>query len=196
MSMAFQDKVIVLKKIRFSESDLIFYALNRKGERLNFIAHSALKSKKRFGGGLLEPTHYIKISYKPSKKEGLHTLSEAELINDFAELRKDYARIELALYFVDIVAKTAKEGDLGNQSIFNLLGNALKYAQTSEHLRALRLQFDLKFLHYQGVLPLEYEFKTPLGLKLESHGELETLEESERQRLRVRTNVLMAKLLN
>ena len=59
-----KDKVIVLKQNKFGESDLIIRTLNTQGALISFIAKGALKSKKRFSGGMLEPTSFIGVEYK------------------------------------------------------------------------------------------------------------------------------------
>ena len=61
-----QNRFIILKKMKYGESDLILHAISMQGEKLSFIARGALKSKKRFGGGVLEPTHFVSFTYKQS----------------------------------------------------------------------------------------------------------------------------------
>ena len=59
-----KDKVIVLKRDHFSESDLIVRVLNQRGALVSFIAKGAAKSRKRFTGGVLEPGCFIGVEYK------------------------------------------------------------------------------------------------------------------------------------
>jgi DNA repair protein RecO (recombination protein O) len=149
------ERVIILSKTKYSEADLILKLISAEGEVYSVIAKSALKSKKRFGGGVLEPTHYIratlnKMSHETSER--LSVLTEAQIIDDFRGLKLDYDRLESAFHFVKSVAMVAREGDL-NVDVFNLLGHALKKAEISKNLPHLKLQFNLKLLHLQGVLP-------------------------------------------
>ena len=106
VKMLVRDRIIILKNQVFSESDLIIRGLNSKGCQLSFIAKGALKSRKRFSGGVLDPTAYIELEYRPSKKS-LHRLQQAWFLEDFSALRKDYNRLSLALYFF--------KGDRSNQ---------------------------------------------------------------------------------
>ncbi len=151
-----KDRVIILRTIKYSEADLIVHALNPQGGRLNFLARGALKSKKRFGGGVLEPTHYVSVSYRSSKSrsdEGtLHTLSEAELIKGFPGLRERYERLECALEMVAIVGRMAQPEVVDAPELFDLLGNGLFAAEASSRLEVLLLQFQIKLLYLQGVL--------------------------------------------
>ena len=158
--MQVKDKVFILKKTRYGDSDLILNCLTASGARLGLFARSALKSKKRFGGGVLEPTHYVHVLYEDksgssSAENPLHTLKEASLILDFAGLRTDYARIEAALHFVRLINDVVKEGEIDSSDLFNLLGNSLKAAETSDHLDQLRTHFEAKLLANQGMLPIE-----------------------------------------
>lgn len=158
--MQVKDKVFILKKTRFGDSDLILNCLSAKGARIGLFARSALKSKKRFGGGVLEPTHYVHVLYEDksgtsSAENPLQTLKEASLINDFPGLRSDYSRIETGLHFVRLINSVVKEGEVDSADLFNLLGNSLKAAETSEHLDRLRTHFEAKLLANQGMLPVE-----------------------------------------
>ncbi|MEZ4873613.1 MAG: DNA repair protein RecO [Bdellovibrionales bacterium] len=148
------DRFIILKTLKYGESDLIVQALSKSGSKMGFIAKGARKSKRRFGGGILEPTHFVELTYK----EGLGTASEmgrllflqdAQLLNGFVQLRGDYDRLQMALYFVHLIEKVSLEGMDESEYAFNLLGNALKQLEVTEHIPILKLQFELKFLLQQ-----------------------------------------------
>ena len=166
------DRVIVLRKVKYSESDLILNCLNAEGARVNFLAKAALRSKKRFGGGVLEPTHYINVTYKYKEGREIHFLQEASLIEGFVGLRQDYDRLELALHFLGLMAKVSFEGGLDSEKNFNLLGNALKQTQTSKDLNLLKTLFELKFLYYQGVMPPDLSIKNFLDKPLSEHEQI------------------------
>lgn len=158
--MQVKDRVILLTKTKYGEADLILKFVSVSGEVYSAIAKSALKSKKRFGGGVLEPTHFISVTLTKRGEEGserLPVLDEAQVIDDFSGLKKDYDRLDLALQFVKSVSIVAREGD-SHVDIFNLLGHALKTAETSVDLPFLKMQFNLKLLHLQGVLPPESHY--------------------------------------
>jgi DNA repair protein RecO (recombination protein O) len=151
-----KEKVIILRMIKHGDSDLILHALNRQGARMGFFARGGAKSRKRFGGGVLEPTHYVEVSYRERKSadgEPLHTLMEAQLIQGFEKLRTGYDRLQAALYFLKISGKLAQEGTVDSHESFDLLGNALKAAETTNQIDRLKLHFEIKVLAQQGVLP-------------------------------------------
>ncbi|KYG65964.1 DNA repair protein RecO [Bdellovibrio bacteriovorus] len=151
-----KDRFIILKKIKYAEADLIIHGLSPRGEKLAFIARGALKSKKRFGGGVLEPTHFVTFTYKQANEHGqLNVLQEATIVNDFPGLRTDYDRLETALHILECVSKVSQEGDRDSEFLFNLLGNTLKVLESTPDILVLKMHFYLKFLLQQGVVNAE-----------------------------------------
>lgn len=152
---------ILLKKVRYGESDLIVTGISSQGEKKSFLARSALKSRKRFGGGVLEPLHHVKLTYSDkSEKQQLSVLEEAQIINDFELLKKDYDLLQFGLFAVECVFKVSQEGDNLSDSLYNLLGHCLKNLATENlnyerHIPVLKIQFFLKLLSNQGVLEIE-----------------------------------------
>jgi len=143
--MTIQSKVFILKKIKYAESDLILNCLNSYGARINFIAKGALRSRKRFGGGVLDPLNYVQTSYQEKKNsDSLVLLKEATLIEDFPGLRSSYDRLETGFHFLKLILKLSREGVMDGNEVFHLLGNALRSAETSRNLHLLRTQFEMK----------------------------------------------------
>lgn len=164
-----QDKVIILRKIKYGESDLILHALSSNGGRINFIAKGALKSRKRFGGGILEPLHLLKVNYSERSGDSpdlLHWLEEAVILDDFAALKTDYDRLEVAFSFLQTFSKVVQEGLEEGPQLFDLLGHALKAAGKVRSLRRLRGIFFMKLLWLQGVLPAELQDHVFLKYKM------------------------------
>ena len=154
-----QGRFIILRKIKFSEADLIIHALSATGSKKSFMARSALRSKKRFGGGVLEPLHYVNFTYKSSNKEnGLNQLTEAQLIDDFPKIKDGYDKLDLALYVVRCAAHVSQEEDINSAFLFNLVGHMLKQIAATamdRQLKRLKLHFNLKFLFQQGVIDID-----------------------------------------
>lgn len=161
MSNIQQGRFIILKKTKYSEADLIIHALSAEGAKKSFIARSALRSKKRFGGGILEPTHFVILTYKESKTEGgLNTLNEATLLDDFKLIRSDYDRLEIALFFLNCVYHVSLEGDGDSHFLFNLLGHSLRGLCATCNPQRFKIHFCLKFMFQQGVIAID-EWMTP-----------------------------------
>lgn len=156
--MYIKDKVIVMRTIPFLESDLIVKSMNAQGSLLSFMVKGARKSRKRFSGGILEPLNYIEVTYKRNssdhQNEGhLYFLKEASLKKDFPEIRKDYDKLQTALYVCHVLDKITLEGDINSAAHFHLFGNTLKAIESSTATLLLSYQFKAKLLSLQGVLP-------------------------------------------
>ena len=142
--------------MKYSEADLILHAISTYGEKLSFMARGALKSKRRFSGGILEPSHFVQITYKQGSGENkINTISEATLLNDFKKIRQDYDHLEFALHVLECVSKVSQEGDKNSEGLFNLLGNTLKAIESCKNVPVLKMHFYLKFLFQQGILTAE-----------------------------------------
>lgn len=151
-----QGRFIILKKIKYSEADLIIHALGVDGAKTSFIAKSALKSKKRFGGGILEPLHFVNLTYKDNiDSSKIKILHEASLIEDFREVKTSYDKLELALFVLNCVSHVSLEGDQNSEFLFNLTGHTLRAVSKVKNLNCLKLHFCLKFLYQQGVIDIE-----------------------------------------
>lgn len=168
MSVAISERLIILKKVKYGESDLIIQALSAENGKVSLMARAALKSKKRFGGGILEPTHVIRAHYKHSQQENqLAILEEAELIDGFENLRQDYDRLNEGLHVIEIINKVSQEGEAHSEALFSLTGHALQALSTKASLPHFKIHFGLRLLLQQGVLEqelwMEPFLKTPMA---------------------------------
>ena len=181
------ERLFVLKVIKYGEADLIVTGLNAMGAKIPLFAKSALKSRKRFGGGVLEPTHYIEGTYTDTSKSfrglgnnshfiehrhNFYFLKEATLLYDFRKIRTDYDRLHLGLYMLKLVNHFCKEGLSDNTQVFHLLGNSLKSLETSTKLHKLQMAFELRLLKMQGILEESDSMKEVLGGSIVEHEQL------------------------
>lgn len=178
-----KNRFILLRKVRYGEADLILQALSPKGEKMSFIARGALKSRKRFGGGVLEPGNFVQIDYHSTKSGSMPSIKEATLVNDFAGLRKDYDRLSFALKVIDSVGKVSQEGDTSSEFLFNLLGHTLKALENAKNIQPIQFQFWLKLLSQQGVLTTEAWMMPFLKANLSEFEKLDEVAASEQRRI-------------
>ncbi|MFN8945265.1 MAG: DNA repair protein RecO [Pseudobdellovibrionaceae bacterium] len=171
------ERFIVLRKIKFSEADLVIHGISQRGEKMAFMARSALKSKRRFGGGVLELINFVELDYSISKtNQGLHVLNEASLIRDFATLKKDFDKIEFALEVLETISKVIQEGDEESQKLFQIVGHLFSHLDQQDQAafvwKNLKMQFYLKFLMQQGVLAQEPWMAPFLKTKFEDYRQI------------------------
>lgn len=133
-------------------------AIGVDGSRVKLTAKNAIKSRNRFGGGVLEPLNYVELHYTQAKS-GYYYIQEANLIYGFSDLRTNYKKLENAFYFSQLIAKATGEGLQDNKQLFDLLGNALKALETADEFQILKLHFHLKYLYYLGILALDDDTK-------------------------------------
>ena len=195
-----KSRIIVLRCIKYGEADLIVHGIDTNGARINFLAKSALKSRKRFGGGVLEPTHYIDAVYRrprsSSSEDPLYFLQEARLVESFPGIRQNYERLEMAFYFLKVISKVVQEGAVEDSEDFLLLGRSLRALEKAQDLLSLKTMFEIKVLHNHGVLPSDLQahkyVKSPVSqYQVHSPSRLE-----ERQALRGRVHHILAQYLN
>lgn len=160
-------RCLVLKRTKLGEADLILHLLKPTGAKISVLARAALKSKKRFSGGVLEPTHLIEVVIRPHQQEdGLATLEEAKLLESFEGLRQSYDCLEMALSLVETVDRIAQNGEASSSHLFDYLGYSLRALQIGVHPENLQVLFYLKILYAQGVLELEPWMSAFLAKKL------------------------------
>ncbi len=157
-----KERVILLKRTKYSEADLILRGINSTGAKVHLFARAALKSKKRFGGGVLEPFHYVEVIYQRGKSgEGdgkLRPINDALLIRDFQGVRSEYARLQVGMFMLQTVDHWCKEGDQDGRDLFHLLGQSLIALEKVQNIQGLRIQFWAKLLWLQGVLENAQDF--------------------------------------
>ena len=167
--------VFILSRYKFSEADLFLKAINQEGEKLNFFIKNGLKSKKRCPAGILEPSNYLEIVLQSKGAFQRASLKEAKLLKSFHPIRTSYDKMQILFHVLESIHKVAQENQ-ACPNLFNLIGNSLNSLiriQSESHLTFL-LQFNLKLLHYQGVLDrkpwMKIYLQSPMG-SIDSHVE-------------------------
>lgn len=175
MSTSVKTRALILRSTKYGEADLILQALTVGGEKISLLARGALRSKRRFGGGVLEPTHFVEVRYKrPLSENKLATLEEANLVNGFEKLRDNYDKVELAFFVIETLAKASQEGDAHSEGLFNLGGHSLRSLEKATDFKLFRLHFCLKVLFQQGVLEPEDWMNPFLGTSMAEYQKLES----------------------
>ena len=155
-----KNKIIVLQTVHYLESHLIVKGLDPQGDVHSFFARSALKSRNRFAGGVLEMGNYIRVESRLSRSsEGMQQLQSAFLINGFNGIRTHYDRLQLCFYVLKVVNQVSQTGIRSEPELFHLLGNTLRALETTVFLHQLKLFFEIRFLYIQGILPFELQSK-------------------------------------
>lgn len=146
---AYTSEGIILGRINYGEADRIISLFSKDKGRSSLMAKGVrrLKSRKR---GHIEM--FSKIKYQASVGHGIDLMTEAEVVDDFKDIRKSLKKISLAYYFMEVVGKITHEGE-GNLGVYELLENSLERLKGTIHLKDLRLEFINNLLILLGYWP-------------------------------------------
>src|SRR6187455_2538036 len=93
---------ILLRKTKLTETSLIVTWLTEHHGKLKTVAKGARQVKSRFSGRL-DLFFECEIQYARTLKGELHSLRDIELREPYDGLRRDYLRVTLAAYFVELL---------------------------------------------------------------------------------------------
>ena len=140
---------ILLRKTRFSDTSLILTWFTKAHGKLKTVAKGALRPKSRFAG-TLDLFYACEISVARSARSELHTLREATLLDPREDLRRNYASVALASYFVELL-DFATEADHPAPDLYDLLLRALAYLNQKSPTRRALLHFESELAAALGI---------------------------------------------
>lgn len=146
---SYSDEGIVIRRKSFGEADRILTLYTKNHGRISLIAKSVRKpvSRKR---GHIEIFNLIK--FQTISGHGMDLMTEAEVVDDFALVRKSLNKISLAYYFMEVIEKITHEGE-HHTELFNLILKNLDKLKTASTLKELRLDFVFELLILMGYWP-------------------------------------------
>lgn len=140
---------ILLRRTKFSETSLIVTWLTRDYGKLKTMARGARGRKSPFAGAL-DLFFETEISFVRSQRSEIHTLREVVLREPFEGLRKDYGRVELGAYFVELLELTT-EPEHPEPELFGLIQRALRYLETAAPSRRALTHFESELARLLGL---------------------------------------------
>jgi DNA repair protein RecO (recombination protein O) len=154
---AYTSEGVVLARRNFGEADRILVLYTKDFGKISLIAKGIRrpKSKKR---GHVEV--FNKVRFQASQGRGLDLMIEAEVIEDFAEIRKSLRRISLAYYLMEVTGRITHEGE-ENINVYDLLLETLTKLKSVKLLKKLRLDFITALLITLGYWPSSKPLMAP-----------------------------------
>ena len=152
---------ILLRRTKYSDTSFIVTWLTRDHGKLQTIARGALRPKSPFAG-VLDLFFEAEIAFVRSRRSALHTLREAALVCPFEGLRREYARVEMAAYFVELL-ELLVEPEHPVPELFDLLHRALAYLENAEPNRRALLHFENELARLLGIHHSEESAATALA---------------------------------
>ena len=140
---------ILLRKTKLSDTSLIITWFTEGHGKLKTVAKGARRPKSPFAGKL-DLFFDAEIAFARSRKSELHTLREAVLKNPREGLRKDYRRVQLAAYFVELI-ELVTESDHAAPDLYDLLKRGLDYLEANPPTKRALLHFESELTRVLGI---------------------------------------------
>ena len=148
-SRSYSSEGVVLGKRNYGEADRILILYSKDRGKLSLLAKGVRRPKSRKRGHI---EIFNKVSFSASLGRGIDLMTEAEVIDDFSDIRDNLKKVSLAYYFCEVIGKITHEGE-PNIEIYNLLVDGLEKLRTEANLKRLRLDFVGKLLILMGYWP-------------------------------------------
>ncbi len=140
---------ILLRRTRYSETSLIVTWLTHGHGKLKTLARGALRPRGPFAG-MLDLFFEAEIAFARSSRSEIHTLREVALRDPHDGLRREYGRVELASYFVELL-ELATEPEHPAPELYDLLQRALHFLETHPPGRRALLHFENELARLLGL---------------------------------------------
>ena len=146
----YRSKGIVLRSIRYGEADRILDLYTLDAGLISGIAKGIRRTKSRFGARL-EPLSCV--DFQAYSGRSLDTVTQAEVLRSFHNVRENLARFEAAGGMVRAVRAFAGGGE-PDRRVFNLLYHGLDSLETrNAGFTAIEAAFGLKLSVLAGYAP-------------------------------------------
>ena len=149
----FSSAAILMRRLEFSDYDVIVDFLTQDYGRITAIAKNAKKSKKRFAG-VLELFSRLEAEFVPTRSgSGLPLLKSVDLTHPFAGIRLNIEKTAYASYWSEMVNRWGEEGSR-QPGLFSLLHYALSALDDGDlpHEK-LSILFQIRFMALTGLSP-------------------------------------------
>lgn len=148
------EEAIVLRRVAFSESDLIVSLLCAASGRMDAFAAGARKSQRRFAGGI-DGFSLLEVQVRPSRGEGLARLLRSENIESWPHILASQLTLNAAAHFVALLEATSVSGE-ADVPLFSFALRVLRWLNTPsmppEEVIVGLLRAQLVLLQHHGFL--------------------------------------------
>lgn len=146
---SYSDTGIVLARKNLGEADRIIAVYSKSRGRLALLAKGVRRPKSRKRGHI---ESFNLIEFQAVSSHGLDLMTEAEVKDNFKNIKKSLKKVSLAFYMCEVVGKTTREHE-ENADIFYLLKDSLARLSEAKELKKLRMEFIEKLLIVLGFWP-------------------------------------------
>lgn len=140
---------IILGRKNYGEADRILSVYSKDHGRLSLMAKGIRRPKSRKRGHL---EIFSLLNFQATTGHGIDLMTEADISDDFSEIRKSLPKVSLAYYFMEVIGKITHENEK-NQELFDLILDSLNKLKGETKLKTLRFDFIQKLLTLMGYWP-------------------------------------------
>ena len=140
---------IIINVKNYGDTSKIIDILTKEYGIINVIAKGCKSLKSNLRSVTDKLTYGIFTIYY--KKDKLSILSEASIINNFSNIKKDIEKISYASYILDLTNQVYKQSE--ESILYNLLISSLKKINDNFNPLIITNILELKYLEYLGVMP-------------------------------------------
>ena len=146
---SYSSEGIVLARKNYGEADRIISVFSKDKGRIALIAKGTRRPKSRKRGHI---EVFNRFKFQAVTGHGLDIMTEAEVIDDFRQVRGSLRKISLAYYLMEVIGRITHEGE-GNTGVYDLLLESLEKLKVAKLLKKLRLDFLNNLLIILGYWP-------------------------------------------
>jgi len=151
MSIIHKTEAIVLERRDYRETSYLLSFFTADFGKIRCQAKGARRRAGKFGTNFL-PLSYNTIVFYENRKNELHIISQADLLEHFGNIDKHIEKLSYASYFLEL-ANTALPFEEKNYDVFILLTNFLKFLDKEDTIHTIARVFEVKFLNLSGFKP-------------------------------------------
>lgn len=141
---------IVLSEVDYKESSKIINVLTEEIGIVGMVARGTKKVRSNLSSVTSKLTYgYFHIEYK---ENGLSTLIEVDVINNFRNIKRDIGMMSYSLYLLELAMQVYKHES--NKEIYNLLIASLNKIDEEFDYKVITNIFELKMLDFLGIRPV------------------------------------------
>ena len=146
---SYSSEAIVLARKNYSEADRVIILYSRGNGKLSFIAKAVRKPESRKRGGL---EVFSRIKFSAARGKSLDIITEVEVIDQFAKLRKDLKKVSVAFFFMEVVGRLTRDEEK-NEDYYDYINSSLKKLTATNESKKLREGFIYDSLVLLGFWP-------------------------------------------
>lgn len=146
----YNTKAVVLKSLKYKDSDKIFTLFTKEHGKVSAIARGVRKISSRRSGNL-DTLNLVSVNIHKDDR-GFKNIEEVKTLESFKNLKKDFGKSMKAYYIIELVHRATEE-DGQFSDIFNLLVKSLKALEKNGYSGDLFVSYFemnlMKMLGYQ-----------------------------------------------